>query len=806
MSKTRDTGYLANVIQVHDTGVRIMSGSTMLMAVSSSGAVTITGEISGSDAANALLLSGTGSVGFTTTSSFLAVSSSQQQVSASYIALSGSYTTFSGSVSTRITTISSSQQDISSSLLQVSASLLQVSASYTALSGSYNVFSGSASTRITVDSASLLQVSSSQQQISSSLLNVISIFATTGSNSFRATQSITGSLTVTGQIIAQTLNVQQVTSSIIYSSGSNNFGCDLNSRQTFTGSVLITGSLTIAGASSATSYSGTTIFGSTIACSPIGCFATSCATSFIGGTLSGTTIYGSTAVCSPVGKFTSCLGVGHSPNGYILDVCGAQRTIGSLTINEDGAGTKVLTVRSDWAGVDPAINVTTNNCLLLMTNNTVRVCLSNTGVATFTCQVCAPAFIGGTLSGTTIYGSTAVCSPVGKFTSCIDVGGTGTFSGNVGVGASILNISGYAGKILTIGNGLQTENAIELYSNASVDNILGDITWLNAASTCADKRLSIIRANRSGANDSSSMNFYIKNAGTFVNALTLASTGASTFSSTITGTTIYGSTAVCSAVGLFSGCVGIGSTSNVGKLDINTGGNTNVVISNDSTDTGYNIVSLNGTRTKGSYVGIAGGGTGDSNLYLNSAGGVIVQTGASYTQRLTITSTGAATFNGCATFSCTAQFSKIQKHPTGYWYKIPFSVSKNTNVGTASTFCMVNITSDNSFNEMFIYVEYASRLQAQSDQQTQVSSRMYGINRFNSGTIAVTNSYTLVGGAGCVIDTHAPITAVAVGTCTIVVKVDFSTCTSYSSFVWGEIRVYSIENLNPALTIPYNEW
>jgi hypothetical protein len=78
-------------------------------------------------------------------------------------------------------------------------------------------------------------------------LNVISIFATTGSNSFRETQSITGSLTVTGQIIAQSINVQQVTSSIIYSSGSNNFGCDLNSRQTFTGSVNITGSLSSAG-------------------------------------------------------------------------------------------------------------------------------------------------------------------------------------------------------------------------------------------------------------------------------------------------------------------------------------------------------------------------------------------------------------------------------------------------------------------------------------------------------------------------------------------------------------------------------
>ena len=69
------------------------------------------------------------------------------------------------------------------------------------------------------------------------------IFATTGSNGFNGSQSITGSLTVTGQVVAQTLNVQQVTSSIVYSSGSNIFGNSLDNTQQFTGSVSITGSL-----------------------------------------------------------------------------------------------------------------------------------------------------------------------------------------------------------------------------------------------------------------------------------------------------------------------------------------------------------------------------------------------------------------------------------------------------------------------------------------------------------------------------------------------------------------------------------
>jgi len=277
MGKNRSASGITNVIQYDNNGnITFVSGSTTLMQVSSSGAITTTGVISGSNALsasfslNSALLNGTGSVGFATTASLLTVSSSQQQISASQQQLSSSFLTLTASFNA----VSSSQQ-------QISASLLQVSASYIALSGSYTTFSGSASTRITDNSSSIQQVSSSQQQISSSqqqisssLLNVISIFATTGSNSFRATQSITGSLTVTGQIIAQTLNVQQVTSSIIYSSGSNNFGCDLNSRQTFTGSVLITGSLTIAGASSATSYSGTTIYGSTAVCSAVGKFST----------------------------------------------------------------------------------------------------------------------------------------------------------------------------------------------------------------------------------------------------------------------------------------------------------------------------------------------------------------------------------------------------------------------------------------------------------------------------------------------------------------------------------------------------
>jgi hypothetical protein len=82
---------------------------------------------------------------------------------------------------------------------------------------------------------------------SSTQITGYNIFATTGSNQFDGSQAITGSLTVTGQVVAQTLNVQQVTSSIVYSSGSNIFGNTLGNTQQFTGSVSVTGSLTVAG-------------------------------------------------------------------------------------------------------------------------------------------------------------------------------------------------------------------------------------------------------------------------------------------------------------------------------------------------------------------------------------------------------------------------------------------------------------------------------------------------------------------------------------------------------------------------------
>ena len=67
------------------------------------------------------------------------------------------------------------------------------------------------------------------------------------------------------------------------------------------------------------------------------------------------------------------LGIGTSSPAAKLDVRGVVR------VNEDNAGTKVIQLRSDWAGVDPAIQVVTNNPLLFVTNGSERARIDSSG-------------------------------------------------------------------------------------------------------------------------------------------------------------------------------------------------------------------------------------------------------------------------------------------------------------------------------------------------------------------------------------------------------------------------------------------
>lgn len=208
-------------MQIHNAAV---TGSFIYNGVDIS---SITGSTSNIDTLNAI----TASILSTTASLNLYTGSNDTNISNIHLT-TASLNTFTGSAQSQLSAL---QVTSGSNITRISA---------------LEVASGSAITRL-----SALEVTSgSNISRLSSLESKTGSYATTGSNTFVGSQVITGSvlqsgslsvngcITATGQIVAQTINVQQVTSSIVYSCGSNTFGTILSNSQIFTGSLQVTGS------------------------------------------------------------------------------------------------------------------------------------------------------------------------------------------------------------------------------------------------------------------------------------------------------------------------------------------------------------------------------------------------------------------------------------------------------------------------------------------------------------------------------------------------------------------------------------
>jgi hypothetical protein len=115
------------------------------------------------------------------------------------------------------------------------------------LTGSFTV-NGTDVASITSSAASITAINA--YTASQNILN--GTYATTSSNTFAGIQTVNSNLVVTGSITAQTLVVQTITSSVIYSSGSNVFGNNIANTQTFTGSMNVSGSSNFSGSVTAT--------------------------------------------------------------------------------------------------------------------------------------------------------------------------------------------------------------------------------------------------------------------------------------------------------------------------------------------------------------------------------------------------------------------------------------------------------------------------------------------------------------------------------------------------------------------------
>jgi hypothetical protein len=98
-----------------------------------------------------------------------------------------------------------------------------------------------------------------------------------------------------------------------------------------------------------------------------------------------------------------CVGINTNTPTYALDLCTNVPDWAARFYNSNGAGNGFL-VRTN--------NTCTNTTAFGVYNGTqYTMAVLGSGITNFACQICAPSIIGGTLSGTTIYGSNSVCSP-----------------------------------------------------------------------------------------------------------------------------------------------------------------------------------------------------------------------------------------------------------------------------------------------------------------------------------------------------------------------------------------------------------
>jgi hypothetical protein len=184
--------------------------------------------------------------------------------SSSFVNFSGSYVSESSSFADRIRVNSSSFAGFSGSYINESSSftgrITTNSGSFASFSGSYVSESSSFASRIITNSASISTLSASFNSFSGSFMTGSFTGSFTGSisgTSSYAAQALTASNATTassadnfivrGTLTAQTINVQTITSSIEFNTGSTRNGTLLTNTHEFTGSVGITGSLIVNG-------------------------------------------------------------------------------------------------------------------------------------------------------------------------------------------------------------------------------------------------------------------------------------------------------------------------------------------------------------------------------------------------------------------------------------------------------------------------------------------------------------------------------------------------------------------------------
>jgi hypothetical protein len=506
----------------------------------------------------------------------------------------------------------------------------------------------------------------------------------------------------------------------------------------------------------------------------------------------GTTIIGGNLCVGNTSTTSSITITGNSVGGFTAGYIGwgvCNQVTPGLYINSPGTNIEITT------GFNERVTLSTGIGLQVYTNNGAgtyasRMLLDRSGNACFSGNVCASAFVGGTVDGT-IFNST---SNAFRFSGNNALSLVSLNSQNV----VKINAAGYWGTQLVGANdkGILIDNNGNVGIGATTPNGLLHICGAGTGVMLRIQNTTTVSGDQ----------------GPLIQFMSANQVGNQNFE---TGYIQSVWTAEGNAFGMRFATKGV-DTSQSEKMRITSGGNIGINFPTPSFPLTRSGMTMKAATNDGAeFVMLSCADTGfiggalvrnacDFGVINRTNGNLIFATNAQ--ERLYITGAGIACFS-CTICSGGSIVRKgFDAHTSGQWYKIPFYLEKGNGVGNSDTRCIVVINNNDSFQELHFTIEYGSRLQGVSDQATQTSLRSYGVNRFNLGTITVNDAYLITGGSGCAINTHAPVTVAAVGSCMSVVKVDFSSSLGNSSFVWGEIRIWSIESLTGKISIPNNNY